>query len=138
MNEIDKLYYNSDELDNDSKCKIETENGINEDDDNECFLCLELAQQRCKQCSLPYCQKSHYDLHVIDIGCEVEGQNHLPYCYPFRIRQRPEVRNFSDSTTFYLLLYNQNYLNAFLFERKTIFRLKINLTQKVCCIIFYL
>ena len=93
MNEIDKLYCHSDEMNYDSRCKIETENGIHENDDNKCFLCLELAKQKCKQCSLPYCQKSHYDLHVIDIGCEVEGPNHSPYCYPFRVRQRPEVRN---------------------------------------------
>ena len=140
MNVIDKRYYNSDEINNDSKYKMEKENGINEDNDNECFLCLELAQQKCKQCSLPFCQKSHYDLHIIDIGSEVEGQNHLPYCYPFRVRQRPEVRNIFDATTFYLLLYDhtEHNINIFLLEIKMIFRLKINLTLKVCCIIFYL
>lgn len=123
MNDIDKRLYSSDEINNDSKYKIEKENGIDEADDNECFLCLELAQQQCKQCSLPYCQKSHYDLHVIDIGCEDEGQYHLPYCYPFRVRQRPEVRNIFDLKIFHIYY---------------IFRLKINFTQKLCCIIFYL
>ena len=84
-----------DEQNNDPFESVEITNKIdavseNSFDDNTCFLCLKPTQLRCKRCLLPYCQKSHYDLHVTEIESQVKGQNQEQYCYPFRVRQRPE------------------------------------------------
>ena len=58
-----------------------------------CFLCLKRTDKFCKMCTLPYCSQAHYDLHKTSNTSGTLDEAKKEYCFPFRVLEKPEVRD---------------------------------------------
>ena len=71
---------------------IRKETSVKSSGNDQCFLCLNVAEDCCEKCLLPFCSEAHYQLHTTSNEDIIKGAGEKGYCFPFRVSERPEVK----------------------------------------------